>query len=268
MFRVIPGGGGVALALALCYTAGMKVNHAKVFAEAFRYSLPVLLGYLALGAAYGLVLTDSGLPWWLAPLSGVVIYAGAGQFLAVALFSAGAGLAEVLLAEAVLNARHLAYGISLHKRISGAGRFKWYLIYALADETFALISSLPDEEAGGRDRTLLMVYIAALDQFYWVCGSLTGAVLGTLIPFNFEGAGFALTALFAVLMAEQIRRVKRPGPFASAALISVLAVVILPARFALLAALAAAVVWAQCAAHCAAQGSGPRRRGDPSGGET
>ncbi|MDR1908747.1 MAG: AzlC family ABC transporter permease [Spirochaetaceae bacterium] len=237
----------------------MEVNHAKTLAAAFRYSIPVLLGYLALGAAYGLVLTDSGLPWWLAPLSGVVIYAGAGQFLAVALFSAGAGIAEVLLAEIVLNARHLAYGISLHKRINGAGRFKWYLIYALADETFALISSLPGEEAGGQDRTLLMVYIAALNQFYWVCGSLTGAVLGTLIPFNFEGVGFALTALFVVLMVEQIRRVKKPGPFASAALVSVAAVAILPARFALLAALVVSVALAQ--------GLRPQRRNDASGEE-
>jgi 4-azaleucine resistance transporter AzlC len=219
-----------------------SVNRAKTFAAAFRYSVPVLLGFLALGAAYGLVLTGAGLPWWLAPLSGLVIYAGAGQFLAVALFSSGAGLAEVFIAEIILNARHIAYGISLRKRIEGTGRFKWYLIYALVDETFALISSLPEELEPGLDRTLLMVFIALLDQSYWICGSLIGAAAGALLPFNFEGVSFALTALFVVLMVEQIRRVKKPGPFVTAALVSVLAVLILPSRFTLLGSLAVSIV--------------------------
>jgi 4-azaleucine resistance transporter AzlC len=214
-------------------------NRARTFAAAFRYSIPVLLGYLALGTAYGLVLCEVGLPWWAAPLSGLVIYAGTGQFLAAAMLSAGAGLAELFIAELMLNARHIAYGISLHRRIGETGRFKWYLIYTLTDETFALLSSLPEEL--GLDRTRLMVYIAALDHCYWIGGSLIGAVAGTQIPFDFSGVGFALTALFAALMAEQIRRVQRPGPFAIAALVSVLAVLVLPARYTLPASLAVSI---------------------------
>jgi 4-azaleucine resistance transporter AzlC len=228
---------------AFAILSGVKtIDRSKTFAAAFRYSIPVLLGFLALGTAFGLVLTDSGFPWWLAPLSSVVIYAGSGQFLAAALFAAGAGLAELVLAEIVLNARHMAYGISLYKRIERTGRYKWYLIYALSDETFALISSLPDELGEGIDRTLLMVYISALDQLYWVAGSLIGAAAGTLIPFNFEGVGFALTALFVVLMVEQMRRVKKPGPFVIPALVSVLAVILLPSRIALFASLVISIV--------------------------
>jgi 4-azaleucine resistance transporter AzlC len=223
-----------------------SVSRAKTFAAAFRYSVPVFLGFLALGAAYGLVLTGTGLPWWLAPLSGLVIYAGTGQFLVIALFAGGAGLAEVFIAEIILNARHIAYGISLRKLIEGTGRFKWYLIYALADETFALISSLPEKLEPGLDRTLLIVSIALLDQFYWICGSLIGAAAGTLLPFNFEGVGFALTALFVVLMVEQIRRVKKPGPFAIAAMVSVLAVLVLPSRFTLLGSLVISIVLTSC----------------------
>jgi 4-azaleucine resistance transporter AzlC len=213
----------------------------KTFAAAFRYSVPVLLGFLAIGAAYGLLLVDSGYPWWLAPLSGVVIYAGSGQFLAVGLFAAGVGLWETLFAELVLNARHIAYGISLFKRINSSHPFRWYLVFALTDETFALLSSLPEEEKPGVNRNLLMFYIAVLDQFYWVAGSAIGAIAGSLIPFNLEGIGFTLTALFIVLMCEQVLRVKKPGPFIIAAAAAILAVVFLPARFALLASLAAAI---------------------------
>jgi 4-azaleucine resistance transporter AzlC len=224
-----------------------KHNRGKTFAAAFRYSIPVLLGYLALGTAYGLVLCEAGLPWWMAPLSGVLIYAGAGQFLAAALLAAGAGLAELVIAELVLNARHIAYGISLRRRIGETGRCKWYLIYALTDETFALISGLPEDLEPALDRTRLMVYIAALDHCYWVGGSLIGAAAGTLIPFDFEGVGFALTALFVALMVEQIRRLKRPGPFVIAVLVSALTALVLPARFTLPVSLVVSIGMAQYA---------------------
>jgi 4-azaleucine resistance transporter AzlC len=213
----------------------------KIFTRAFRVSIPVLLGFLALGSAYGLLLVNSGYPWWLAPLSGLLVYAGSGQFLAVGLFAAGAGLGEILAAELALNARHAAYGISLFKRVNVSGRYKWYLVYALADETFALISNLDEAEDSPRERGLLMFFIAALNQCYWIAGSAIGAVAGSLIPFNFEGIGFSLTALFIALMCEQIFKVKKPGPFIASAAAAVLAVLFLPRRFALLAALAAAI---------------------------
>jgi 4-azaleucine resistance transporter AzlC len=222
----------------------------KTFSRAFRISVPVLLGFLALGTAYGLLLVDSGYPWWLAPLSSLFIYAGSGQFLAVGLFAAGAGLGEIMIAELVLNARHIAYGISLFKRINRSGRFKWYLIYAMADETFALISTLPEENSGpdderAEDRNLLMFFIAVLDQGYWIAGSVIGAIAGSFIPFNFEGIGFSLTALFIVLMCEQILRVKKAGPFIISAIAAILAVVFLPSRLALLVSLAASIALVQ-----------------------
>jgi 4-azaleucine resistance transporter AzlC len=230
---------------------------AKTFARAFRVSIPVLLGFLALGAAYGLLLVDSGYPWWLAPLSGLLIYAGSGQFLAVGLFAAGAGLGETLAAELALNARHIAYGISLFKRVNRSGRFKWYLVYALADETFALISNLGEKEDAKYDRNLLMFYIALLDQGYWISGSIIGAAAGSLIPFSFEGIGFSLTALFIVLMCEQILKVRRAGPFLVSACAAVLAVVFLPQRFALLASLAAAIALARISSGAFSSGASP-----------
>jgi 4-azaleucine resistance transporter AzlC len=152
----------------------------------------------------------------------------------------------VVLAELVLNARHLAYGISLFKRFNAAGRFKWYTIYALSDETFALLSSLPETPTEGRgERNRLMFLVALLDHFYWVTGSLIGAVAGMLIPFDMEGIGFSLTALFIVLMVEQMFRVRKPLPFIISAAAAVLAVVFLPSRFSILSALAVSIILVQ-----------------------
>jgi predicted branched-subunit amino acid permease len=232
--------------------------HPVVFTAALKYSVPVLLGYLAIGIAFGLLLVDAGYPWWLSPVMGIVMYAGAGQYIAVGLFAAGTTLWEALLVQLVVNARHMAYGISMLKRFQKAGPYKYYLIFALTDETFALLSSLPEGEgaaagtgpaetspvAGGasgissENRGLFMFYVSLLDQCYWVAGSLIGALAGSLLPFNTKGIGFALTALFVVLMIEQILRVRRPGVFIISALVAALAVFFLPVQYSLLSALA------------------------------
>ena len=48
--------------------------------------------------------------------------------------------------------------------------------------------------------------VSILDQSYWVGGSLIGALVGSMIPFDMTGVDFALTALFAVLSIDQIQK--------------------------------------------------------------
>jgi 4-azaleucine resistance transporter AzlC len=217
-------------------------NNKGLFIGALHYSFPVLLGYVAIGIAFGLLLVEAGYPWWMSPVMGAVMYAGAGQYIAVGLFAAGAGLWEAALVQLVVNARHIAYGVTMFKRFNDAGPYKWYLIFSLSDETFALLSSLPDggdQSSQGRVAfNRFMFLVALLDQLYWIAGGLIGALLGTFIPFDIQGISFALTALFVALMIEQILRVKRPGPFIISAAVAVLAVALLPSRLSLLSAMA------------------------------
>jgi 4-azaleucine resistance transporter AzlC len=106
-----------------------------------------------------------------------------------------------------------------------------------------------------------MFYVTLLDQCYWIGGTLIGAAAGSLIPFNTRGIGFSLTALFIVLMIEQIRRAgkgsgetggeKAPknaawtAPFIISALAAVGTVVFLPPRISLAAALVLSLVLVQ-----------------------
>ena len=226
----------------------------KLFFAAIRYSIPVLLGYPAIGFAFGLLMADAGYPWWLALLMSTVMYAGAGQFIAIGIFAAGASLWEAALVQLVVNARHMAYGLSMIKRMPFTGFSKVYCIFGMTDETFALLSSLPADEneemihvpglkepvpAGSRSK--FMFLITLLNQIYWVSGSLIGVFTGSLIPFNIEGISFALTALFIVLMLEQVFRIRKSGIFIISAIAAVLAVLLLPHRISLLAAISAAL---------------------------
>ena len=230
-------------------TEPRSFSRRAVFLAAFKYSIPVLLGYVTLGIAFGFMVSGVGYPWYLATAMSLWMFAGAGQFISVGLFAAGTPLWEACLIQLVVNARHIAYGMSMIKSFSTTGPYKPYLIFSLSDETFALLSSLPESTFGGmpennameKERRLLMFYIALLDQFYWVAGSTIGALAISFIPFELEGIGFALTALFVVLMIEQIIRVKKPGVFILSGAAALLGIFLLPGRISLLAALVLAL---------------------------
>jgi 4-azaleucine resistance transporter AzlC len=215
----------------------------SVFISALKFSIPVFFGYIAIGIAFGLIMSDSGYPWWLTFLMSLVIYAGAAQFLTAGFFAIGTGIMEAALIQLAVNARHMAYGFSMLNRFKNAGLYRFYLIFGLTDETFALLSSFePADTMGEKERAKFMFYVTALDQFYWITGSFIGAIAGSLIPFSTEGIGFALTALFVVLMIEKMLTERNPFIFICSAITAVLCAYFLPSRISILAALAVSLV--------------------------
>lgn len=164
---------------------------------------PVFFGYLAIGIAFGLLLENSGFPVLLAPLMGIIVYAGAAQFMLVGFLAGDAGIFEILLLIFLLNSRHIVYGLSFISKYANTGGFKPYLIYSLTDETYGLLTSAPMPEK--YDNRLTYFLISLFNQSYWVAGSTIGAVGGSLITLNLKGLDFALTALFIVLLMEQLR---------------------------------------------------------------
>ncbi len=178
---------------------------------AFPYTLPVMAGYVCIGIAFGLMLRAAGYGvWWAAAMS-LLVYTGAGQIMAVPLMAAGAPLGRVALLTAVIDLRHLVYGLSMLDRLHGLPwRQKLYLIFGLTDETYALLAGVhPPEEM---DRGRFYTAITALDQCYWVAGSVTGSLFGSLLTADLTGMDFAMTALFLAILTEQWREKKNRLP--------------------------------------------------------
>ena len=175
----------------------------KTFAAAFPLTVPVLMGYIAIGMAFGLMLQSIGYnPLWAFFMS-LVIYAGSGQYLGVSLLAMGADLGQVALLTFIVNFRHLVYGLSLLEKLHGMGIRKVYTIFALTDETYALLSSA--EPPKDVDPHWFYFIIALLDHAYWILGSVLGAVVGQLLGFDTTGVDFAMTALFIVIAVSQWR---------------------------------------------------------------
>lgn len=174
-------------------------------------STPVFFGYLAIGIAFGLLLEKTGYPWFVALLMSVLIYAGAMQFMAIGLFVSNAAFFEIAIVTLLVNFRHMIYGLSLFDKFNLMGWLKPYMIFALTDETYALLTTI--KEPAEINKRQYYFFIALFDQLYWVLGSVIGAAAGTVLTFNTQGLDFALTALFIVLMLEQFKAYKSKIPF-------------------------------------------------------
>ena len=90
-------------------------------AAAFPVTVPVLMGYLAIGMAFGLMLQSIGCGVGWAVLMSAVIYAGSGQYLGVSLLAAGASLPQTAFLTLIINFRHLVYGLSMLEKFRGMG---------------------------------------------------------------------------------------------------------------------------------------------------
>ncbi len=185
----------------------MKHTAAKT---AFRDTLPVMAGYLFLGFGFGILLYQSGYGFLWALAMSLFIYAGSMQYLTVSLLTGGAGLLTAALTTLLVNARHLFYGISMVDAYKGAGKKKLYMIFALTDETYSLVSQNQIPEGIGRHSYCFLVSL--FDHIYWVLGSVLGSLAGTLLPVDLEGIEFALTALFVTIFVEQWLSTKKHIP--------------------------------------------------------
>ncbi len=177
---------------------------------AFLDTLPVLTGYVFLGFGFGILMHRSGYGvLWSAAMS-LFIYAGSMQYVAVSLLTGSTGLLTAALTTLLVNARHLFYGISMVDAYKGAGRKKPYLIFALTDETYSLVSK--NQAPAGMSRHQYCFLVSLFDQAYWVAGTVLGALAGSLLPINYEGIEFVLTALFVTIFMEQWLSTKNHAP--------------------------------------------------------
>ena len=194
--------------------------------KAFKVSVPVMMGYGVLGFAFGLLLVSFDYPWYLAPLMSLFIYAGALQFVAISFFNAKVGFVDIAIATWFINIRQSFYGLSLLKRFKKTGKLKPYLIFGLTDETYALLTTIKDDEQ--LNKKWYYFFLTAFNQSYWFIGSTLGAIVGSNIKFNTAGLEFSLTALFVVLCIEQYKNLQNIVPFIIGAIASIFALFTVP----------------------------------------
>lgn len=171
------------------------------FREAFPQTLPIFSGFLFLGTSYGIFMNSLGFSAIYPILMSLVIFAGSMEFLAANLLLIAFNPINAFFLTLMVNARHLFYGISMLDKYKDVGKKKWYMIFGLCDESFAINSTI--NVPNNVDKGWVMFFVTLLNHFYWVLGAALGGIFGSLIQFNTEGLEFAMTALFAVIFIEK-----------------------------------------------------------------
>ena len=181
--------------------AGKTLAQDSAFSAAFIDTVSVGVGMFPLGAAFGLLVVQSGLDWWWALIFSLLVYAGSMEFLAVALVVVVTPLPQLALTTLLVNFRHVFYALSFPlSRVRGRAG-KAYSMYALTDEAYALTAGRPGVPLG----SARILWLQLFCQGYWVAGSVVGALLGSWLAIELIGLAFTLTALFVVLAMDAVR---------------------------------------------------------------
>ncbi|MBQ8087138.1 MAG: AzlC family ABC transporter permease [Clostridia bacterium] len=182
------------------------MNRGRLFRYAFVKSIPVMMGYVFLGLAFGILLnSELGLSWVWALYMSAVIYAGSMEFALIPLLGAVTPLPTVAIMTLLVNSRHLFYGLSFVEPYREMGRLRPYMIYSLTDETYSVLCSCAGDPEVNADRHIVYFWISLMHHIYWTVGSVLGTILGASISLDTTGIDFAMTALFVVILVDQIR---------------------------------------------------------------
>lgn len=175
---------------------------AKTLRYAVKHSFPIFISFIPVGLAYGVLMQNAGYNFLWTGACSLFVMAGSLQYLMVSFFAGGVSLATVAIMALLLNSRHIFYGLSFIEKFRSFGFWKYFLIYSLTDENYSLHCSHDFDD--DIDEKWAYVLTALMSILYWVVLSILGALIGTLIPFDTTGIDFALTALFIVILIEQM----------------------------------------------------------------
>lgn len=185
------------------------------FAAGALAGVPIALGYFPIAFSFGVAAVRVGLTGWEATFLSLVIYAGASQFLALALVAGGAPVLVAAFTLIAMNLRHLLYGPALMKQAGpeAGRRHAWAWAWGLTDEVFG--QALGALARGQRFSEAWMFGLGLAAYASWVGGTALGAWAGggalETYPALNAGLGFMLSALFLALLLSILTRAALPA---------------------------------------------------------
>lgn len=169
-------------------------------------SIPIVLGYLPLGVAFGVLANEVGMSIVQATMMSVLCFTGAGQYIAIGIMQAGGAVFTIILANVLVNLRYLLFATSQVPYLKGRvpTAIGAMLSYGLTDETYAISMNRYQDHAPSAS------YMAGLNltsHAGWIASTLLGAILGSFIGNTDRlGLGFALPAMYTCLLVFMIKR--------------------------------------------------------------
>ncbi len=180
------------------------MNRKKQFLRGMKAGIPISLGYFAVSIALGITAKRAGIGSLQAALTSLLINASAGEYAGFALIATGATYLEVLLMEAVANARYLLMSAALSQKLKrGVTTWQRLLLgFTVTDEIFGV--SIAEPEPLDPFFTYGTFCVATAG---WTSGTFVGAVLGEVLPLRLLSAlGVGLYGMFISVFIPEARK--------------------------------------------------------------
>lgn len=193
--------------------------------DGVKAAAPVMLGYVPIGFAFGVLARAAGLSVAEAGLMSLLVYAGSSQFIGTGLLAAGVAAPSIIVTTFLVNLRHLLMSTALVPSLrQNAPWQNTLLAYGITDETFAVNTAILQ----GRPATPgFIAGLHAVSQASWVVASVVGALAGQLVgDTNALGLDFALPAMFVGLLMPNLRGEDRKARYWAAAVAALVAVAV------------------------------------------
>ncbi|MCT8535519.1 AzlC family ABC transporter permease [Glaesserella parasuis] len=185
----------------------MSFNTENSWKSAFKLTVPIFMGYLAAGIAYGMLATNAGMPAWFTVVMCFTVFSGTAQYAAIPFFVSGAGVVSVFLSTLLMSLRFIFYTLNMHSSLPKEKLNRFFALSYLTDENFGVLTTLPQET-----RQAMMFKISILGMSYWTFATIVGILLGDSVSQYIPNLDFALPCLFAILAYEQYSSQKQWKP--------------------------------------------------------
>ena len=204
------------------------------FLRGVKLGTPVLLGYIPIAIAFGVLARTAGLSIFQTIACSMLVFAGSGQFIAIAMIGVGASAPSILITTAVLNLRHILFGATLQPYLRHVPLWEQAVLAAgVTDESFAV--NVTDLRGGSRSAASVMG-VEFVSWSGWQIGTIIGAVATGLVgdPSRL-GLGFAMAAMFTALLVATAEDRRHVIVAAIACCLAVAFMLVLPSQWSIVA---------------------------------
>lgn len=211
--------------------------------ERFKLSIPVIVGYLPVGLACGLLLADAGLTWWQVVLMSSLVFGGSAQFVAAALIAQNAGVMEVFISVLLLSSRQALYSVSFGPYLKQVANFKIaWLSYMTADESYAINVSKFQNASPQHPWTIDdALFISTSTWASWIIFTALGALFGTFIQIPEVVSNFVMVAMFIGILVPNLNNRMMLNTMLFTGIIAIILMVIFQSSYVIIMATAIAL---------------------------
>jgi len=167
-------------------------------------ALPLVVAYVPLGIAFGLLAAESQLSLFTTVAMSVLVYTGAAQFIGVSMLAAGDPGLAILMMTVLINARYLLFSMTLAPYLkSWRGGLRFLFGLQITDEVFALQSIKFQSE----NRSLSEIFgVNITVHLAWISSTTVGHLSGAMIgDAGVYGLDYVLPAIFISFVVFSIR---------------------------------------------------------------